>query len=263
MYSDNPQSVLTPNKGGTMTRNGKTTVIAPGQPTAGASQTRPMAPRSVVAPPMPRAAAAPQPAAAAGPMALGGVGTVLKPAAPRAAAPAAATPNAGGRITTQVSPNVRATVLKPATPAANTNPNRPNAGGTMVRGGVTTVVPPGQPTAASAVATRPAAPSAPARPPQVPNSAAPTPAAPVAATPPPKPPAAESLGFSSRGSMAPTGTDAAPGDANVGGTGLYSKRFSSPASAKIYDDYVNRLFGSAQPSKAPAAATDPIPTPDL
>jgi hypothetical protein len=60
--------------------------------------------------------------------------------------------------------------------------------------------------------------------------------------------------------MAPTGTDASPGDANVGGSGLYAKRFSSSASAKIYGDYVSRLFGGNQPSKAPASGVIASPT---
>ncbi len=240
MYNETPPSVLRPNQGGIMIRGGKTTVIKPGMPTAGASSARPMA-----APPVAARAAAP-----AG-------RTVL----PRPASPAAARPNQGGTITTPVTPNLKATVLKPATPPANTAPNRPNAGGTMVRGGVTTIVPPGQPTAgASTAAPAPVAAAPMAPPPQVPDSAAPSPAAPPAAVaPPPAPPAGEALGFSSRGSMAPTGTDAQPGDANVGGTGLYSKRFSSPASAKIYDNYVKRIFGSAQPNKAPNAGVIPSP----
>jgi hypothetical protein len=258
MYSDNPQSVLTrPNKGGTMTRGGQTTVIKPGMPTVGGTGARgatPAAPpraagRSVLLPP-------------SGPMALGSF-TGAKPSAAAPAAPAApapATPNKGGTMTTQVAPGVRATVIKPPTPAASTAANRPNAGGTMVRGGVTTVIPPGQPTAASAVATRAptAAPTAPPAAAAATPAPSTTPAGAAASAPPP--PAAQNLGFSSRGSMAPTGTDAQPGDANVGGTGLYSKRFSSPASAKIYGDYVSRIFGGNQPNKAPASGVIASPT---
>lgn len=54
--------------------------------------------------------------------------------------------------------------------------------------------------------------------------------------------AGAALGFSSRGSKTPAGTDAAPGP-NTGGSGLYSRVFSNSRAASVYDGYVRTLFG--------------------
>lgn len=53
-------------------------------------------------------------------------------------------------------------------------------------------------------------------------------------------PAAQTLGFTQRGSRTPSGQDA-EGTA-TGGTGLYQRTFKSPQAAGIYDSYVRRLF---------------------
>lgn len=61
-----------------------------------------------------------------------------------------------------------------------------------------------------------------------------------------------SLGFSRRGSVVPKGTDAQtpPKDTigtgpatNVGGSGLFARRFSNPKSAALYHDFTKTLFG--------------------
>ncbi len=48
--------------------------------------------------------------------------------------------------------------------------------------------------------------------------------------------------FSSRGAGAPRGDDALPGGENVGGTGLYARKFSNSRSANAYDQYTRGLF---------------------
>lgn len=109
-----------------------------------------------------------------------------------------------------------------------------------------------QPVAAAAPQRAAAAPATqPVKPPQQTEAAnpmvgtqatAPT-GATTAVTPPASPAAA---GLSSRGGAVPQGQDALPADPNMGGSGVYARRFSSPASAKIYDTYVRSLFGDAQ-----------------
>lgn len=54
--------------------------------------------------------------------------------------------------------------------------------------------------------------------------------------------AGAALGFSSRGAKTPAGLDAAASP-NTGGSGLYSRVFSNPRSASVYDGYVRMLFG--------------------
>jgi hypothetical protein len=49
---------------------------------------------------------------------------------------------------------------------------------------------------------------------------------------------ASQAGFSSRGAAVPKGAD------SIGGTGLFQRKFSSPAAASAYDSYVRRLFGN-------------------
>ncbi len=56
---------------------------------------------------------------------------------------------------------------------------------------------------------------------------------------------AKKMGFSQRGSGAPSGQDAAPG--NTGGTGLYKRTFANPKSASLYDTYVKKIFGNSTP----------------
>jgi len=57
--------------------------------------------------------------------------------------------------------------------------------------------------------------------------------------------AGKAMGFTQRGAGVPRGNDAS-GGANVGGTGLYARRFATPQSAAMYSDYVKRLFGEGQ-----------------
>lgn len=57
--------------------------------------------------------------------------------------------------------------------------------------------------------------------------------------------AGKAMGFTQRGAGVPRGNDAS-GGANVGGTGLYARRFATPQSAAMYSDYVRRLFGDGQ-----------------
>lgn len=153
--------------------------------------------------------------------------------------------------------------------------------GSMTRGGVTVTVPPGgraiNPTAPGASVPAPQPALAPALPPALPPS---QPAAiqPALNTPgmPVKSPTtaaasqteganpltgdgnaqaggttdivkpAQALGFAQRGAGTPPGQDAASGkDPNMGGTGLYAKKFSNPKSASLYDQYIKKLFGSA------------------
>jgi len=59
-------------------------------------------------------------------------------------------------------------------------------------------------------------------------------------------PAAKSLGLATRGAGTPAGQDAAPRDPNVGGSGIYARRFANPQSASTYDQYVRRLFPQNQ-----------------
>jgi hypothetical protein len=54
------------------------------------------------------------------------------------------------------------------------------------------------------------------------------------------------MGFSRRGNRVPGGQDALPQDPNVGGNGLYARRFSNPTSASIYHNYVKGLFGDEE-----------------
>ncbi len=55
---------------------------------------------------------------------------------------------------------------------------------------------------------------------------------------------ARALGFSHRGAGVPQGQDAMPEAGHVGGSGLYARKFASPASADIYSGFVRRLFGT-------------------
>lgn len=61
-----------------------------------------------------------------------------------------------------------------------------------------------------------------------------------------QPDPAQSMGFSQRGSTIPAGTDAAPQpNTHTAGTGLYAKTFNNPRSAKLYENYVRKLFGNS------------------
>lgn len=51
----------------------------------------------------------------------------------------------------------------------------------------------------------------------------------------------QTLGFSQRGRSTPRGQDAQP--SNVGGTGIYARRFSNPKAANLYAGYARRIFG--------------------
>jgi hypothetical protein len=51
---------------------------------------------------------------------------------------------------------------------------------------------------------------------------------------------ASALGLNRRGASTPQGTDAVAGQ-NVGGSGLYARKFNSPKGASIYSDYIKRL----------------------
>lgn len=110
-----------------------------------------------------------------------------------------------------------------------------------------------RPTPAAAPAAAQAAPS-PVKPPQQTEAANPLSGtattqpedstAPIAGVQPQ--PAAKSLGLATRGAGTPAGQDAAPRDPNVGGSGIYARRFANPQSAGTYDAYVRRIFGSNQ-----------------
>lgn len=52
------------------------------------------------------------------------------------------------------------------------------------------------------------------------------------------------LGLNRRGTSVPKGSDAV--DENVGGSGLYARKFGNPKSAGIYSAYVRKIFGNTQ-----------------
>ncbi len=53
------------------------------------------------------------------------------------------------------------------------------------------------------------------------------------------------LGLNRRGTNTPQGMDASSPSSNIGGTGLYARKFSNPKSAGVYDSYVKKLFPGA------------------
>ncbi len=53
----------------------------------------------------------------------------------------------------------------------------------------------------------------------------------------------QALGVNQRGSGTPKGADAL--DGNVGGSGLYARKFGNPKSASLYGSYVKKLFPDA------------------
>lgn len=138
----------------------------------------------------------------------------------------------------------------------------PNKGGAMTRGGATTFVPP------SPAAIRPQiGPAIPAAMPAPIQPALDTPGTPVAGPTTDNAQQTESanpltgdgnaqaggttdeidpgsaLGLNRRGASTPSGSDAVA-DQNVGGSGLYARKFSNPRSASVYQEYVRKLFPS-------------------
>lgn len=156
--------------------------------------------------------------------------------APAARALRPLTPNQGGTITVNSPGGARAVQRIAPSPAADRSPTRPNQGGTMTRNGVTTVVPPSP---AAAPVNAPTTVNA-----QQTESADPLTgdgnAQPEDTTAPVNPGAA--LGFSRKGDQIPRGSDSVS-DVNVGGTGIYARKFNSPKSADLYSNYVKQLFG--------------------
>lgn len=174
------------------------------------------------------------------------------------------TPNRGGSITR----NGITTTYGPSA-GQDTSPTRPNQGGTMTRDlapGVkaVTIVPP------SPAAIRPTmTPALPANQPAALQPALDTPGTPVTSPTTVGAPQTESnnpltgdgneeaggttdavdpgsaLGLNRRGTNVPKGTDALP-DANVGGSGLYARKFGNAKSAGIYSAYVRKLFGGGE-----------------
>lgn len=152
------------------------------------------------------------------------------------------TPNAGGTITRNLAPGVKA-VTKYAPSPYNPSPNRPNMGGTMTRNGKTTVVPPspsGLATPAEPVAspTTEAAPQTESNNPLTGDDNA----QPGGTTDQIDPGSA--LGLKQRGASTPKGTDALPeSKGGLGGTGIYARQFANPRAADLYGSYVKKIFG--------------------
>lgn len=233
-YKGDAPSARRLNQGGSMTRGGVTTDISAAQPTARGALTR-------VTP-----SAAPTPNAG-GSMTQGGQTTVIPPGQPPAASAVSVRP-APMPAPQPATPVPTAPMAPPpvATPGATTraapgrSPFSPSqamhdafmtkpAGTPGTPGG--TIVPP--PTAQPVVA-----------PPQSearnPMSGAQTNQTPTTTASLPNP--AQAMGFSSRNGT-PAGSDAM-GNGNVGGTGLYAKRFNSQKAASVYSDYVRKIFGA-------------------
>ncbi len=133
-------------------------------------------------------------------------------------------PNKGGTITAG-----GVTRAFGPTPLASRDPNRPNQGGTMTRDGVTTTVAPS-----------PGAPQQTERANPLTGDGG---GAQMEGTTEPIN-AGDALGLNRRGTNTPQGMDASP-SSNIGGTGLYARKFSNPKSAGVYDSYVKKLFPSA------------------
>lgn len=173
-------------------------------------------------------------------------------------------PNRGGSIT-------RNGVTTNYGPSAgqDTNPGRPNKGGTMSREiapGVqaVSVVPP-----SPAAIRSPLTPALGANQPAAIQPALDTPGTPVASPTTTAAPQTESnnplsgdgneeaggttdsidpgsaLGLNRRGTQVPRGTDALTQDENVGGSGLYARKFGNAKSASIYGAYTKKLFPDA------------------
>jgi hypothetical protein len=170
-------------------------------------------------------------------------------------------PNRGGTIT-------RNGITTTYAPSAGRTPNGPNRGGTLTRDlapGVkaVTIVPP-----SPAAIQSPLTPALPANQPAALQPALPTPGAPAQSPTTTAQPQTESnnpltgdtndepggstedidpgsaLGLNRRGTSVPKGSDAV--DENVGGSGLYARKFGNPKSAGIYSAYVRKIFGNAQ-----------------
>lgn len=165
-----------------------------------------------------------------GTMTRGGITTRVAPSAQYAGP--SATQNSGGTMTRNGQTTATAPSARTApTPAAN----RPNQGGTISRNGTTSQYAPSD--------YNPPKPAAvPAQTPQLPMGDVQTSAFEASMAQPQQPTAAD-LGFSSRGKGTPQGSDAMPVNPNVGGSGLYAKRFASPQAASLYDQYTRRIFG--------------------
>ncbi len=168
---------------------------------------------------------------------------------PAQPAPTQGGASAGGTITR----NGLTTAYAP-TPADGSN-----KGGTMTRAGATTIVPPSP----RAIRTQ-MTPALPANQPAALQPALNSPGAPVTSPTTSAAPQTESnnpltgdgnaqpadttdavdpgsaLGLNRRGTTVPKGTDAV--DGNVGGSGLYARKFGNPKSASIYGAYVKKLF---------------------
>lgn len=141
------------------------------------------------------------------------------------------TPSAGGTMQRAGGPALAVPPTAPRTPGVN-------SGGTITRSltpgvNATTIVPPSasQPRTVQSAPVQPA-PQTEAANPLVGDTTT-QPEDTTSAVDP-----AQAAGFSSRGPATPKGADA------VGGTGIFQRRFSNPASAGIYDKYVRRLFGN-------------------
>lgn len=187
--------------------------------------------------------------------------TVPKQITPVSRPGAIGSPNRGGTIT-------RNGLTTTYAPSPGRTPNGPNKGGTMTRDiapGVkaVTVVPP-----SPAAIQSPLTPALPANQPAALQPALPTPGAPVQSATTTAQPQTESnnpltgdgndeaggttdaidpgsaLGLNRRGTSVPKGSDAT--DDNVGGTGLYARKFSNPKSAGVYSAYVRKIFGGDQ-----------------
>ncbi len=153
----------------------------------------------------------------------------------------AGAPNAGGAISRSVAPGVTAVQRYAPSPAANMAPDRPNLGGTMTRGGVTTNVP-GSPAATIAApvvsSTTTAAQQTESANPLTGDGNDQAPGTTDAVDP------GSALGLNRRGSSTPQGDDAvqSPASSNIGGSGLYARKFSNPRSAGVYESYIKKLF---------------------